>query len=119
MWALQDRVFTTGEINYQMADDRTRDRALQAVLQYFKDDQAVLVSETEEGIDLLGTVVSKGVDLGAGELESDWYNGYLRVATNEKSVLRVYLSAGVFDLGMQIEKRIRDILGRYHGNAID
>jgi phosphomannomutase len=119
MWALQDRVFTTGEINYQMADDRTRDRALQAVLQYFKEDQAVLVSETEEGIDLLGTVVSKGVDLGAGKLESDWYNGYLRVATNEKSVLRVYLSAGVFDLGMQIEKRIRDILGRYHGNAID
>ncbi len=119
MWVLQDRVFTTGEINYQMADDRTRDQALQAVLQYFKEDQAVLVSETEEGIDLLGTVVSKGVDLQAGELESDWYNGYLRVATNEKSVLRVYLSAGVFDLGMQIEKRIRDILGRYPGNAID
>jgi phosphomannomutase len=119
MWALQDRVFTTGEINYQMADDKTRDRSLQAVLQYFKDDHAVLVSETAEGVDLLGTVVSKGVDLEAGKLEEDWYNGYLRVATNEKSVLRIYLSAGIFDLGMQIEQKIRDILGRYPGNAID
>jgi len=119
MWSLQDRVFTTGEINYQMADDETRDRALQAVLQYFKDDHAVLVSETEEGIDLLGTVVSRGVDLDAGKLESDWYNGYLRAATNEKSVFRFYLSAGIFDLGRQIEQRIRDILGRYPGNAID
>jgi phosphomannomutase len=119
MWALQDRVFTTGEINYQMADDKTRDQAFQAVLQHFKDDHAVLVSETEEGIDLLGTVISKGVDLEAGQLESDWYNGYLRVATNEKSVLRFYLSAGIFDLGRQIEQRIRGILGRYPGNAID
>ena len=119
MWSLQDRVFTTGEINYQMADDETRDRALQAVLQYFKDDHAVLVSETEEGIDLLGTVVSSGVDLDAAKLESDWYNGYLRAATNEKSVLRFYLSAGSFDLGMQIEQKARDILGRYPGRAID
>jgi len=119
MWALQDRVFTTGEINYQMADDKIRDRALQAVLQYFKDDHAASVSETAEGIDLLGTVVSKGVDLQAGKLESGWYNGYLRAATNEKSVLRVYLSAGSFDLGMQIEQRTREILSRYPGNAID
>ncbi len=119
LWALQDRVFTTGEINYQMADDKTRDQALRAVLQYFKEDHAVLVSETEQGIDLLGTVVSRGVDLEAGKLENDWYNGYLRVATNEKSVLRFYLSAGIFDLGMQIEQRIREILGRYPGNAID
>jgi len=119
MWALQDRVFTTGEINYQMADDETRDRALQAVLQYFKDDHAVLVCETEEGIDLLGTVVRRGVDLDTGKLQSHWYSGYIRAATNEKSVLRFYLSAGSFDLGRQIEQRIRDILGRYRGNAID
>jgi len=89
------------------------------VLQYFKDDHAVLVSETEEGIDLLGTVVSSGVDLDAAKLESDWYNGYLRAATNEKSVLRFYLSAGSFDLGMQIEQKARDSLGRYPGRAID
>ena len=119
MWTLQDRVFTTGEINYQMADDKTRDLALQAVLQYFQDDQALLVSETEEGVDLLGTVFSKGVNIEAGKLESEWYNGYLRAATNEKAVLRFYLSAGSFDPGRQIEQRIRDILGRYPGTAID
>ena len=119
LWALQDRVFTTGEINYQMADDKTRDRSLQAVLQFFKDEHALLISETEEGVDLLGTVVSRGVDLAARKLENDWYSGYLRVATNEKSVLRFYLSAGIPELGMQLEQRIREIFGGYGGKAID
>ncbi|MBN2551223.1 MAG: hypothetical protein JXB06_00575, partial [Spirochaetales bacterium] len=119
MWALQDRVFTTGEINYQMPDDNARDAALQAVLQYFEDDHAALVSETEEGIDLMGTVASKGVDLEAGELDSAWYSGYVRAATNEKSVLRFYLSTGISNLGLQTEQRIREIFEHYHGNAID
>jgi len=116
---LQERVFTTGEINYQMADDETRDLVLGSLLELFRKDHAVLVSETEDGIDLMGTVFTRGIDLNSGELGSRWYSGYVRASTNEKSVIRSYLSSGDVALGEQMEQRIRDILDSYNGKVID
>ena len=116
---LQERVFTTGEINYQMADDETRDLALGSLLELFRKDHAVLVSETEGGIDLMGTVFTRGIDLNTGKLGSRWYSGYLRVSTNEKCVIRSYLSSGDAVLGEELEQRIRDILDSYNGKVID
>ena len=116
---LQERVFTTGEINYQMADDETRDLALGSLLELFRKDHAVLVSETEDGIDLMGTVFARGIDLNTGELGSRWYSGYLRASTNEKSVIRSYLSSGDVSIMEEMEQRIRDILDSYHGKVID
>jgi phosphomannomutase len=66
LWNLQDQVFTTGEFNYQFADDRVRDGALAAAIEHFTADGATVQSMTADGIDLEGTVVQRGVQLDAG-----------------------------------------------------
>ncbi len=122
LWALQRRVFTTGEFNYQFDSDPTRDQALAAVLSHFVNRGASTVNTTPDGIDLQGTCLSKGVrlDPGAVELKPDWYAGYLRIATNEKAVVRSYFSAGDTAVGRQVEASARAILEKnFHGRAID
>jgi phosphomannomutase len=116
--ALQNRVFTTGEINYQLSDDQSRDRAMEAVLQSLCEEQADLMSKTGDGIDLRGTVFTKGLDL-AGELGRQWYSGYVRISTNEKSVLRAYLCSGNADLGRRMEEKIRGICQHYGGRPVE
>ena len=79
-------------------------------------------SATEDGIDLEGTVVNRGVTLGAGSasLADRWYSGYFRVATNEKGVVRSYLSTGDAVFGRQLERRTRTLLQQKSaGHVID
>ena len=122
LWALQHRVFTTGEFNYQFDSDNTRDRALAGLVAHFVQDGAATVTTTSDGIDLQGTCLAKGVQLDPGsvKLEAGWYSGYLRIATNEKAVVRSYFSAGDIPFGKQVEARARKILEQdFQGRPID
>jgi phosphomannomutase len=122
LWRLQDRVFTTGEFNYQFESDIVRDQALNAVVRHFLDDGASRVTATADGIDLQGTCLSKGVrlDPGSVSLSAGWYSGYLRIATNEKGVVRSYFSAGETQHGRAIETAARQILEKqFKGTVID
>ena len=119
---LQDKVFTTGEFNYQFADDTVRDAALAAVIDHWASEGASRVTHTPDGIDLEGTVLSWGVDLSPGnvQLADGWYSGYLRVATNEKGVVRSYFSAGETARGEQIETATRQILAsQFDGKVVE
>lgn len=121
LWALQSRVFTTGEFNYQFPDDDARDRALQAVIDHFRDQGASVTTHTPDGIDLQGTVLARGVvetDGGGLTLDPGWFSGYLRVATNEKGVVRAYFSAGETRTGERIEEQARDILENQHAGQV-
>jgi phosphomannomutase len=112
LWERQEEVYCTGEFNYQLADDELRDRALVELVEWFKTDRAQVITQTDEGIDLQGTVVRKGIGFDGSQiiLSADWYSGYLRIATNEKAVLRCYLSAGRADSGSRLKKTIKKIL---------
>jgi len=122
LWSMQKRVFTTGEFNYQFADDATRDAALKAVLDAFADEGATMQSATADGIDLQGTVITKGVQLDGGEsgiaLEAGWFSGYLRAATNEKGIVRSYFSADNTRTGERIEEKTRQILESQFGGQV-
>jgi phosphomannomutase len=122
LWDLQRQVFTTGEFNYQFDSDEVRDRALDAVVRHFVADGASMVTATADGIDLQGTCLSKGVKLDPGSvsLEPGWYSGYLRIATNEKAVVRSYFSAGQTAIGKRVEAQARHILEHdFAGRVID
>jgi phosphomannomutase len=120
LWAMEKRIFTTGEFNYQFADDATRDAALAAVIEHFTADGAGKTTATPDGIDLQGTCLSRGVRLEKGELEPGWYSGYLRIATNEKGVVRSYFSAADTTAGKRVEGEARRILGeKFKGKIID
>ncbi len=122
LWELERRIFTTGEFNYQFADDVIRDRALAAVIAKFKAEHAEIVTATPDGIDLQGTCLSKGVRLDPGnvKLDAGWYSGYLRVATNEKGVVRSYFSADDTKSGKRVEDQTREILaGQFGGKVIE
>lgn len=122
LWAMQSAVRTTGEFNYQFADDQARNRALGAVLEFLADENAELISATPDGVDLQGTVVSRGVAMGPDgvRLEPGWYSGCVRVATNEKAVVRSYFSSADARQLERIEQRVRGILvERFGGTVID
>jgi phosphomannomutase len=122
LWTLQDQVFTTGEFNYEFSDDTIRDQALAAAIASFQADGATTQSATADGIDLEGTVVNRGVTLAPGSvsLADRWYSGYFRVATNEKGVVRSYLSTGDATFGRELERRTRDLLEQqFGGHVID
>jgi phosphomannomutase len=116
---LQNRAFTTGEFNYQMQDDRARDTAISEALRAFRDDGADVISQTADGVDLMGYHVSKGIRPDTGGLEKEWYQAYLRAATNEKAVIRSYISASDPGVGREWEQRTRDTLSTLGGRVID
>jgi phosphomannomutase len=122
LWEIQGRIFTTGEFNYQFDSDATRDKALEAVVRHFVNEGAGQATATPDGIDLQGTCLSRGVGLdpGAVRLDPGWYSGYLRIATNEKGVVRSYFSAGDRPSGQRVEQAARTILEReFSGRVID
>jgi hypothetical protein len=58
------------------------------------------------------------LDPGKVELSPGWYSGYLRVATNEKAVVRSYFSAGDAGVGRTIEQQAREILEKQFGGKV-
>lgn len=120
LWSLQDRVFTTGEFNYQFPDDAARDAALAALVAHCVAGGARSTTATPDGIDLQGTCIEKGVHLTPGDVRLDegWFSGYLRVATNEKGVVRSYFSAGDPAVGKALEAAARDLLGNRFGGRV-
>ncbi|MGF1633994.1 MAG: hypothetical protein ACFCVE_09120 [Phycisphaerae bacterium] len=120
LWARENQIFTTGEFNYQFADDATRDAALAAVVKHFADAGAQTRTETHDGIDLEGTCLNRGVHLEPGNVKLDdgWLSGYLRVATNEKGVVRSYFTAGDAGYGQEIEAEARRIQQKQFGGQV-
>ena len=118
LWALQAQIFTTGEFNYAFSDDATRDRALEAAVIFCTGKGASKTSTTPDGFDLQGTVLHQGVAPDTGRLAPDWYSGYIRIATNEKGVVRSYLSAGEAEVGEKLEQEIRHIYEEQFGGEV-
>jgi phosphomannomutase len=122
LFSHQAQVFTTGEFNYQFADDTVRDQAMAAIVELLQGRGASTVTHTPDGIDLEGTCVAQGVRLEGtkAELAPDWYSGYLRVATNERGVVRSYFSAGDAERGRALEQEVRKLLEtRFQGHIVD
>lgn len=120
--ALQDQIFTSGEFNFEFKDDTIRDQAINAVIELFKNDQASLTTHSENGDDLEGTVVYKGVvhQSGTINLNDGWYAAYIRTATNEKGVVRSYISSGDRKVGKALqEKIIRLLTDQFNGKEIE
>ncbi len=102
LWELESQSFTTGEINYRFSNNAERDEALKTIITFFQSEGAKIQSKTEDGIDLQGHLVTK-------TQSQKWYSGYFRVSTNEKAILRSYITASDSETGTQLEKRIRNI----------
>jgi phosphomannomutase len=114
---MQDQIYTSGEFNYQFSDDLKRDHALAAVIELFKSDDALLTNQSEDGIDLEGTVIYKGVVFKKGkvELTNSWYSAYVRCATNEKGVVRSYISSCNPETGEKLREKIVHLLKEKFG----
>jgi phosphomannomutase len=121
LWSLQNRVSTTGEFNYQFPDNDVRDRALGDLVESFDRDGAVSTTRSPDGADLHGTLISKGITIKGDEvqLDSGWFSGYLRVATNERGVVRSYFSTGDPDRLTEIETTARGLLEGHGGQIIE
>ena len=121
LWNLQNKIFTTGEFNYSFKNNDIRDRAMEDVVNYFKQKNAVIKTESLEGVDLQGTVVYSEIDLETKnlELEENWYSGYFRVSTTEEKIFRSYLSSGDVNFGTSIEKDIIGICQKYEGKEVE
>lgn len=114
---LQDQIYTSGEFNFEFSDDSIRDQAMNAVISLFESDQARLTTHSENGDDLEGTVVYKGIELQSGKitLSDDWYAAYVRTATNEKGVVRSYISSCNLEAGEKLRERIAYLLQEQFG----
>ncbi|MDP2338407.1 MAG: hypothetical protein Q8N05_18535, partial [Bacteroidota bacterium] len=99
-----------------------RDQAMNAVISLFESDRAKLTTHSENGDDLEGTVVYKGVDHQNGKisLSDDWYAAYIRTATNEKGVVRSYISSGTVEVGLKLQgKIVRLLKEKFQGKEIE
>jgi phosphomannomutase len=109
---MQDQVFTSGEFNYEFSSDEIRNNAMALLIEHFNDDDATITSESNDGIDLEGTVIYKGVQINSSgvTLTENWYSGYVRIATNEKGMVRSYFSSAGKEAGEKMVVTVRDIL---------
>lgn len=117
--SMQDQIYTSGEFNYYFPDDKIRDSALQAIIRFFESQKAELATQSENGIELEGTVVYKGVHKKGGliTLEKEWYSAYVRTATNEKGIIRSYISSSDFGYGEKIKSGIVHMLANEFGGV--
>ena len=107
---ITETVNTTGEMNYQFLSDLDRDDALSRSVSFLRDDGAAITETTREGIDLQGVAFVKGVDTQTNRvIVDDWYCGFYRISTNEKSVARFYISSGSEKVLSELYKRIQII----------
>ncbi len=119
---LEDQIFTSGEFNFEFSDDSIRDTAMNAVIEIFSTDKALLRTHSENGDDLEGTVVYKGISFESGKiiLQDDWYAAYVRTATNEKGVVRSYISSCNNLVGEKLQKKIVSLLtDQFNGKEIE
>lgn len=119
---MQDQIYTSGEFNFYYSDEKLRDQALAEVIYYLNLEAAQLSTQSEGGIDLEGTVVYKGVNKKNGtiSLEKDWYAAYIRTATNEKGVIRSYISSSDSGYGERIKgKIVRIMKNQFNGIEIE
>lgn len=109
---MQNKIFTSGEFNFHFPDNLVRDRALNRVISLFREGKATLATKSASGIDLEGTVIYKGVTAseGAISIDTDWYSAYIRTATNEKGIVRSYVSASNTEIGEKITSKIIAVL---------
>lgn len=109
---LQDTIYASGEFNFEFRNDTVRDEAMQAIINLFESDGAKLTTHSENGDDLEGTVVYKGIEHQVGKmtLTDNWYAAYIRIATNEKGVVRSYISSCDSKVGNQLQQRIVRLL---------
>lgn len=120
--ALQDEIYTSGEFNFEFLDETIRDQAMNDVISFFENDNARITTFSENGDDLDGTVVYKGVELQAGKmiLTDNWYAAYVRTATNEKGVVRSYISSCTIEVGLRIKGKIDKLLKeKFEGKEIE
>lgn len=121
-WHLQRRIRSSGEVNYQFVDDTTRDKAMESVLRFFRRDGATCQTTADDGESLGGTRVLKGIceHVDASSEATTWYNGFIRISTNEKAVLRVFVSSDSEPEEQRLESEIRAILGQaFSGRCVD
>lgn len=119
---LQDTIYTSGEFNFEFRNDAVRDEAMLAVINLFESDGAKLTTHSENGDDLEGTVVYKGVDLQDRKmkLQDNWYAAYIRTATNEKGVVRTYISSCNSLVGQSLQHEIVSLLKeKFDGKEIE
>jgi phosphomannomutase len=122
LWNLQGQVYSSGEINFQFEEQSTVDLAMKDVVQLLVAEGAATVSATPDGIDLGGTQVSRGVDVGPKGITLDrgWYSGYLRSSTNERAVLRSFFSSGDEKTGRRLGTEVTRLLREtYRGRQIE
>lgn len=120
--ALQDTIYTSGEFNFEFRNDTVRDEAMDAVISLFESDKARLTTHSENGDDLEGTVVYKGIDLQDGKikLQDNWYAAYVRTATNEKGIVRTYISSCDSVVGKHLQEKIVELLKvEFEGKEIE
>jgi phosphomannomutase len=119
---MQDQIYTSGEFSYEFITDEIRDSALAALIDLFKYEKASLFTKSESGIELEGTVAYKDVLIENGEvtLGKEWFSAYLRTATNEKGVVRSYISICNAEYGEKTRKQLVKILKEeFNGNEIE
>ncbi len=112
LWKFQKSIFTTGEFNFKFPNDRERDRALGIISKYFEDEEkAKVATHTKEKIDLGGIVVSIGLDFNekVPKITGKWFSGYFRSSTNEKSILRAFITAADSETGGRLERKVAEI----------
>ncbi|MEI7828346.1 MAG: hypothetical protein WCI31_01180 [Prolixibacteraceae bacterium] len=109
---MQDQIYTSGEFNYYYSNEQQQDKALSAVIRFFEDKKAIMSTKSDDGIELEGTVVYKGVRKINGSilLENEWFAAYVRTATNEKGIVRSYISSGDHFYGKGITEKVIGIL---------
>ena len=120
--ALQDKIYTSGEFNFKFSDETLRDQAMNTVISLFKRDNAQMTTHSENGDDLGGTVIYKGIELQPGKiiLKEVWYAAYIRTATNEKGVVRSYISSCNIEVGLKLREEIGRLLReQFDGLEID
>jgi len=117
---MQDHIYVSGEFNFEFKDDTIRDQAMNAVISLFEEDQAHMTTYSENGDDLEGTVVYKGVghDNGKISLTDNWYAAYIRTATNEKGVVRSYISSCTTEVGKKLQQKIVRLLTDQFGGMV-
>ncbi len=118
----QDTIYTSGEFNFEFENDAVRDQAVDSVIRSFKNDNARTITHSENGDDLEGTVIYKGLEVQNGRtlLGSEWYAGYFRVATNEKGVVRSYISSCSAERGLKLRNKIeRMLMDDFNGKEIE